>query len=116
MYKNVKKKVHFLLYLMLHLTVQSRSAPEGALERASNDALSNLHKDAKEGAFEFALKSEFEVPLGFHLWLHLLMQSLIYKSVQNGSFISIYLLFVSFRSNLLFFNLSFLVSERINIC
>ena len=52
---------------MLHLTVQSRSAP--------NDTLSNLHKDAKEGAFEFALKGALEVSLGFHLWLHLLMQS-----------------------------------------
>ena len=46
MYKNVKEKIHFMLHLIIHLTVQSRSAPEGALEGAPNDALSNLHNDA----------------------------------------------------------------------
>ena len=45
----------FILHLMIHLTVQSRGAPEGTLESASNDALSNLHKDAQEGAFKVAL-------------------------------------------------------------
>ena len=55
MYKNVKEKMHFILHLMIHLTVQSRGAPEGTLEGAPNDALSNLHKDAQEGAFEVAL-------------------------------------------------------------
>ena len=35
---------------MIHLTVQSREAPEGTLEGAPNDALTNLHKDAQEGA------------------------------------------------------------------
>ena len=78
MYRNVKEKIHFILYLMIHLTTQSRGAPEGTLKGAPNDALSNLHKDAQEGAFEVAL--------GLHLWLHLLMQSLIYKFVKNGSF------------------------------
>ena len=47
MYKNVKEKMHFILHLMIHLTVQSRGAPEGTLEGAPNDALSNLHKDAQ---------------------------------------------------------------------
>ena len=55
MYKNVKEKMFFILHLMIHLTVQSRGAPEGTLESASNDALSSLHKDAQEGAFEVAL-------------------------------------------------------------
>ena len=60
---------------MIHLTVQSRGAPEGTLEGAPNDALTNLHKDAQEGVFEVALR--------LHLWLHLLMQSLIYKLVKK---------------------------------
>ena len=49
MYKNVKEKMHFIPHLMVHLTVQSRGASEGTLEGAPNDALANLHKDAKEG-------------------------------------------------------------------
>ena len=55
MYKNVKEKMNFILKLMIHLAVQSRSAPEGTLEGARNDALTNLHKDAEENAFEVAL-------------------------------------------------------------
>ena len=78
--------MHFMLRLMTLLTVQSRGAPEGTLECAPNDALRNLHKDAQEGAFEVALKGALEVALGLHLWLHLLMQSLTYKSVENASF------------------------------
>ena len=55
-----------MLQLMIHLTVQSRGAPEGTFDGAPKDALSGLHKDAQEGACE--------VELVFHLWLHLLMQ------------------------------------------
>ena len=55
MYKNVKEEMHFMLQLMIHLTKQLRSAPEGTLEGAINDALSNLHKDAQAGAFEVSL-------------------------------------------------------------
>ena len=68
------------------LTVQSRGAPESTLECTPNDALRNLHKDAQEGAFEVALKGALEVAFGLHLWLHLLMQSLTYKYVENASF------------------------------
>ena len=60
MYKNMKEKMHFSLPLMIHLTVQSRDAPEGTLEGAPND----LHKDAQEGAFEVALKGSLEVARG----------------------------------------------------
>ena len=74
------------MHLMIHLAVQSRGAPECTLEGAPNDALSNLHKDPQEGAFEIALKGVLEVALGLHRWLHLLMQSLIYKFVKNGLF------------------------------
>ena len=74
MYKNVNKKMYFILRLIIHLTVQSRDAPKDTLEGAPNDALSNLHKDAQRGAFEVALKSALEVALGLHLWSHLLMQ------------------------------------------
>ena len=55
MYKNVKEKLYFILHLMIHSTVQSRGALEGTLEAAPNDALTNLHKDAPEGALEVAL-------------------------------------------------------------
>ena len=63
MYKNVKEKINFILHLMTHLKVQSRGAPEGTLEGAPNDTLTNLHKDEQEGAFEVALKGELEVAL-----------------------------------------------------
>ena len=49
-YNNMKEKIHFILHLMIHLTVQSRGALEVTLEGAPNDALSNLRKDAQEGA------------------------------------------------------------------
>ena len=73
MYKNVKEKMLFMLHLMILLTVQPRGASESTLDGAPNNALSNLHKDAQEGAFEVALKGALEVALGLHLWLHLLM-------------------------------------------
>ena len=60
MYKNVKEKMYFILHLMIQLTVQTRGAPEGTLESAPNDALSNLHKDAQESAFEVTLKGALE--------------------------------------------------------
>ena len=78
--------MHFMLRLMTLLTVQSRVTPEGTLECTPNDALRNVHKDVQEGAFEVALKGALEVALGLHLWFHLLMQSLTYKSVENASF------------------------------
>ena len=46
----------------------------GAREGGPNDALSNL----QEGAFEVTLKGAIKVALRLHLWLHLLMQPLIY--------------------------------------
>ena len=60
MYKNVKEKMHFILHLMIHLTVQSRGTADGTLVCAPN---------------EVALKGALEVAIGLHLWLHLLMQS-----------------------------------------
>ena len=48
--QKVKEKMNFMLQLMIHLTVQSRVAPEGTLESAPNEALSNFNKDAQEGA------------------------------------------------------------------
>ena len=41
---------HFRLQLIIHLTVQSRGAPEGSLEGAPKDALHNFHKHAQEDA------------------------------------------------------------------
>ena len=64
MYKNVKEKMHFMMHLMIHLTVQSRGAPECTLEGAPNDAISNLHKDAQEGAFVVALEVHLRLHLG----------------------------------------------------
>ena len=64
MYRNVKEKMHFILHLMIHLTLQSRGALEDILEGAPNDALSNLHKIAQEDALEVALKGALEVALG----------------------------------------------------
>ena len=87
MLKNVKKKMHFTLQLMFHLTVQSRGAPEGILDCTLSDTLSNVHKDDQERAFQVALVGELEIPFELHLWLHLLlMQSfLMHECVQNSS-------------------------------
>ena len=46
MHKNVRKKNAFYNELMIHLTIQSRGAPEGTFDGGSKDALSDLHKDA----------------------------------------------------------------------
>ena len=77
MHKNAKKKIHFTLLFMIHLTVQSWVHLVGA----TKDELSDLHKDSQDGAFEVALKDALEL----HLWLHFLMQALVHKFVQNGS-------------------------------
>ena len=74
MHKNVKKKIHFTLQLMIRLTVQSRGAPENTFDGATKDPLRDLHEDAQEGSCEVALKGALEVALELHLWLHLLMQ------------------------------------------
>ena len=74
MHKNVKKKMHFTLEFMIHLTKQSRGTPEGTFDDAPRDALSDFHKDAQEGVGEVALKSVLEVLLELHLCLLLFMQ------------------------------------------
>ena len=48
MHKNVKKKMHFTLHLMIHVTVQSRGAPDGTFDGAPKDTLSDLDKDVEE--------------------------------------------------------------------
>ena len=65
MHKNVIKKMCFTLQLMIHWTLQSESAPEGTLEVTPKDTL--------------------EISFELQLWLHLVMQALIHKCVQNGS-------------------------------
>ena len=71
MYKYLKEKMYFMVQIMIHLTVQSRGAPEGTLDDAPNDILSSLHKDAQERVFEVALNCALKVALGLHLWVHL---------------------------------------------
>ena len=74
MQKNVKKKMHFTLQLMIHLIVQSRGAPKCKFDGAPKHALRDLHKDAQKGACQVALKGAREVAVALHLWFHLLMQ------------------------------------------
>ena len=62
--------MHFMLQLMIHLTVQSRSTPEGTFDGAPKEALSDLHKDAQKGACEIALLGALQVALPLHLWFH----------------------------------------------
>ena len=64
--QNCKEKDAFYTELIIHLTVQSRGAPEGTFDGAP--------KETQDGACEVALKSAIEVVLELHLWLHLLMQ------------------------------------------
>ena len=52
---------------MIQLAVQSRDTSEGTLDCRAKDALSNLHKDAREDAFEVALKCGLNVALELHL-------------------------------------------------
>ena len=61
--QKLKKKMHFTLQLMFHLTVQSRGTPEGILDGTLQDTLSNVHKDAQERAFQVALMGELEISL-----------------------------------------------------
>ena len=58
-----KKKMHFMLQLMIHLRVQSRAGPEGTFDGAPKDSYKYLHKDAQESSFEVALKGATEVAL-----------------------------------------------------
>ena len=69
---------------MIHLTLRSRGAPEAKFDDAPKDTLSDLHKDAQDGACEVALKSALEIALELPLWLHLLIQWLMHKYVQIG--------------------------------
>ena len=77
MLNKVKKKMHFMLQSMIHLIVQWRGSPDATFDGAPKDALSNLHKDAQEGAYDVSLTGALGVALKFHLWLHLLMQWLM---------------------------------------
>ena len=63
--KNVQKsegKDEF--YAAINDSNAIKGSPEGTRERAPNYALSNLHEDAQEGAFEVALKGALEVAQG----------------------------------------------------
>ena len=70
---------------MIHLTMQSRGALEGTFDGAPKHDLNDLHKDPQEGASKVALQGAPEVALELHLWLHVSMQSLMNKYVQNRS-------------------------------
>lgn len=54
-----------------------KGVPVGTTEGTPRDALSDLQKDAQGGEFEF--------PMRFCLWLHLLVQSSMHKCAQNNS-------------------------------
>ena len=77
--------MHFTLQSIVQLTAQSRETPEGTIDGEPKDALSNLHKDAREGTFEVAPKCVLNVALELYLQLHLLMESSMHKSVQSDS-------------------------------
>ena len=53
--------------------------------RRAHLALSNLHKDLQGDVFEFTLTIVIEVALVLHLWLHVLVYSLIYKNGRSYS-------------------------------
>ena len=52
----MKKKMPFMLQLMIHLTVKARMHLRVDLRVHLKDVLSNLHKDEQEGTFEVTLK------------------------------------------------------------
>ena len=80
-----KENHAFYAELITHLTMQSRSAPEGTFDGTPKNTLSDLHNDVQEGVCEVALKGALEAALELHLWLHFLMQRLMRECVQNVS-------------------------------
>ena len=58
---------HLKLYqkLMVHLSSQLRVHMREHIKAAPKDALSNLHKDTKEGVFDVALKGHFRLHLSY---------------------------------------------------
>ena len=93
MTKNVKKKMHFTLQVMIHLTVQSR----GALKYA----LSGLYECAQEGACEFALKGALEVALKLHLWSVALVDPMIIAEMCTTLFYLIVELMLHYKTHLM---------------
>ena len=77
--------MYFIKQLIIYLAVQSMGAPEVTFDGAAQDAHSNLYRDAEQGAFEVVLNGTLEVSLELYLCLHLILQSLMYKCIQNGS-------------------------------
>ena len=71
---NIVKNYAFYAELIIHSTLQSRSAPGGRFDGAPKDTLNDLHKDAQEGICEVALRAALDVALELHLWLHFLIQ------------------------------------------
>ena len=67
--------MHFTHHLIIHLTVQSRSALENTFDGEPKDVLRDLHKDAQKGACDVAQKG--------HLRLHL------YVAVEGAPKISL---------------------------
>ena len=74
-----------MVYLGVNLTILLRVWQRVHLKVTPNYALSNLHKDEQEGAFEFELKGALEVSLELHLWSYLFVHLLIQKVSQNNS-------------------------------
>ena len=52
---------------------------------AVDDPLDIAIKSAPEGTLEVTPKDTLEISFELQLWLHLVMQALIHKCVQNGS-------------------------------
>ena len=71
---NIVKNYAFYAELIIHSTMQSRSAPGGRFDGVPKDTLNDLHKDAQEGVCEVALRAALDVALELHLWLHFLIQ------------------------------------------
>ena len=71
--EHIKMNEHFTLQLMIHLTIQSRGAPEGTFDAAPKNALSMMD------ACKVALKSAFQVALELYLCLNLLKRCLMHK-------------------------------------
>ena len=62
-YNESKENDEFYAELVIHLTMQSRGAPEGKFNGVPKETLSDIHKDAREGACQVALKGALEVSL-----------------------------------------------------
>ena len=68
MHENVKKNMHFIHQLMIHLTVQPRGALEGTFDSAPKNELTDLHKDEQRVHVRLHYRVYLSCTCGYTCW------------------------------------------------